>query len=58
MLRPWLESASRLDVDKARDIALQLQAELRQQPPEPAISQSLESEVLQIIAHAGRELVH
>jgi len=58
MLRPWLESDSRLDVDLAREMALQVQSEMQGGGPEPAMSDSLESEVLRIIAQAHKALVH
>jgi trimethylamine--corrinoid protein Co-methyltransferase len=56
MLRPWIEGGRRLDVDLARDKALQIQSEMPQ-PPEPAMSASLEREVLGIIEQARRTLV-
>jgi trimethylamine--corrinoid protein Co-methyltransferase len=57
MLRPWLEGDRRLDVDVARERALQVQLEVQQHGPEPAMSTSLESEVLRIIEQARRALV-
>jgi trimethylamine--corrinoid protein Co-methyltransferase len=57
MLRPWLEGDQRLDVDRAREKALQIHSEMRQQVPEPAMSASLENEVLRIIERARIALV-
>jgi trimethylamine--corrinoid protein Co-methyltransferase len=57
MLRPWLEGKRRLDVDVAREMVLQFQRELGRQPPEPALSEHLENEVLHIIDHARGTLV-
>ncbi len=53
MVRPWLEGGCRLDVDKARELAL----ELRQHALEPVgTSESLEREILRVIERAGQAL--
>jgi trimethylamine---corrinoid protein Co-methyltransferase len=57
MLRPWLEGDRRLDVDVAREMALQVQLEVQQHGPEPAMSGSLENEVLRVIEQARKALV-
>ena len=57
MLRPWLEGDRRLDVDVAREMALQVQLEVQQHGPEPAMSESLENEVLRVIEQARKALV-
>jgi trimethylamine--corrinoid protein Co-methyltransferase len=57
MLRPWIEDGSRLDVDVARERALQIQSEMQRHVPEPALSTSLEREVLAIIERARQALV-
>jgi trimethylamine:corrinoid methyltransferase-like protein len=58
MLRPWLEGDRRLDVDVAREIALEVQSEMKRHSLEPAMSDSLEREALRVIDQARRTLVH
>lgn len=54
MLRAWMDEGSKLDVDKARELALEVQA----QEPEPShMSESLEREVLLVIEKAREALV-
>jgi hypothetical protein len=59
MLGPWREEGCSLDVDKARQIALQKQAEIRQCGPESAagMSESLERKVSRVIDRARKALV-
>ena len=54
MVRPWMEDGRRLDVDKAREVALELQ----RRGPEPAgMSESLERQVLCVIDKARQSLI-
>jgi trimethylamine--corrinoid protein Co-methyltransferase len=57
MLRPWIEAGSRTDVDKAREIALQMQQDIRQRGYESQMSEPFEREAGQIIERARRTLV-
>jgi trimethylamine--corrinoid protein Co-methyltransferase len=57
MLRPWIEGGSRSDVDRAREVALQVQSEVEQSGFEPQISERLERDIRQIIERAKRALV-
>jgi trimethylamine--corrinoid protein Co-methyltransferase len=58
MLRPWMESGRGLDVDRARDLALEVQADVRQRGLENVgMSESLEREVLRVIRQAEQVLV-
>ena len=53
MLRPWMEGGRGLDVDRARELALEVQADVRQRGLEnEGRSESLEREVLRIIEDA------
>ena len=54
MLRPWMDAGSPLDVDKARDIALEVQ---HQGTTYPGMSESLEREVLRVIDQAKQAMV-
>lgn len=57
MLVPWMEKGSHLDVDAAREMALQVQAEVREGGREPVgMPASLEREVLGIIERARKAL--
>jgi trimethylamine:corrinoid methyltransferase-like protein len=57
MLGPWLAGERRLDIDRAREKALDVQSDSRRQGPEPdGMSQSLEKRVVQIINRARNEL--
>jgi trimethylamine--corrinoid protein Co-methyltransferase len=54
MLQPWMEGDRQIDVDRAREIALQIQ----EYAVEPAgMSESLEREVLDIIERAKKALI-
>ena len=58
MLRPWMEDGCRLDSDRAREMALQAQLEMKQHGPETdGMSESLEREVLGVIKRARKALV-
>ena len=53
MLRPWMDAGGSLDVDVARETALEMQ---RLDAPAHRMSESLEREVLEIIGRAARSL--
>ena len=57
MLRPWMEAGCRLDADKARDVALQIQSAVVQGDEEPVLSETLERSVLHVIDQARKTLV-
>lgn len=52
MLGPWMEDGCRLDVDRAREVALSAARESSPEPGSGAMSEALEREVLRIIASA------
>jgi trimethylamine--corrinoid protein Co-methyltransferase len=52
-LRPWIEQGSRPDSDRARDVALDVQSQVRQSE---TMSVTVEREILRVIDAAGREL--
>jgi len=54
MLAPWLEAGGKLDVDLARERALNL---YRQKLPDPCISSAFEEDVLDVIARARQRLL-
>jgi len=57
MLRPWMEDGCRLDVDQAREVALQVLSEVRQRGLDPGeMSASLERGVLDVIERARQAL--
>jgi trimethylamine--corrinoid protein Co-methyltransferase len=57
MLGPWLAGDHRLDVDRAREKALDVQSDRRRQGPGPeGMSESLEKHVVQIMDCARRKL--
>jgi len=53
-LRPWMETGCQLDVDRARETALEMQ---RRGPGSPAMSEPLERKVLGIIERARKALL-
>jgi len=53
MLRPWMEKGKSLDVDRAREIALEIQ---RRGAEPSGMSEALEREVLRIIERAKEDL--
>jgi trimethylamine--corrinoid protein Co-methyltransferase len=57
MLRPWLGTNRRLDADRARELVLQIQSDLRRRTPEPYMSPSLERDLDQIIEQARKVLL-
>ena len=58
MLRPWLEGGRRRDADQARELALQVQAEVRQGGLAPVgMPEEMEREVLGVIERARWALV-
>ncbi len=57
MLRPWMDAGRQLDVDKAREVALEVQSEARRRGLESGMSEALEREVLRVIGRAKRALV-
>jgi len=58
MLRPWMDGGRGLDVDRARDLALEVQAGMQQRGLENGgMSESLEREVLGVIGRAKKALV-
>jgi trimethylamine--corrinoid protein Co-methyltransferase len=58
MLRPWMEAGAPLDVDRARERALQVQAEVeRGTAGPPRMSEDLDREVRRVIEHARRALL-
>jgi hypothetical protein len=57
VLRLWLEGDRRLDVDVARDVALQVQLEGQQLHAQSAMSEPMETEVLRVIQRAQKALV-
>lgn len=57
MLRPWMEAGGRVDVDRAREVALQVQQDIRQRGLGSHIPESLEREAVQIIERASQVLV-
>lgn len=54
MVKPWLAEGGHLDMDKAREMALELQR-CERQPS--GMSETLEREVLQVIERARKALV-
>jgi hypothetical protein len=52
MLRSWIDEGSKLDVDKAREIALDVQNQLQ---PYDGLSPALEKEIVKIIEKARDE---
>ena len=56
MLGPWLAGARELDVDRAREIVLEMQYQLGRETQEPGMSESLEAAILGVIARAGKAL--
>ena len=57
MLGPWLANDRRLDVDVARDRAIEFQLQWRGQQQEPGeMSESLERDILRIIERARQQL--
>ncbi len=54
MVRPWMEEGRRLDVDKAREMALDLQ---KRRLESPGMSEALERDVLHVIERARQALV-
>ena len=58
MLRPWLDAGRQLDVDRARELALEVQAEVQQGGlAPPGMPEGVEREVLGVIERARRALV-
>ena len=58
MLRAWLEGDRLLDADRAREVALEVQADVQRCGLEHiGMSESLEREVLRVIRQAEQALV-
>ncbi|MCJ7737687.1 MAG: trimethylamine methyltransferase family protein, partial [Anaerolineae bacterium] len=57
MLQQWMETGRQLDVDRAREIAVQLRKQIEQRGPEESMSGTLEREVLKVIERARQALV-
>ena len=57
MLRPWLEGDRRLDVDRAREIVVEVQDQVARDGPPTVLSASLEKELLRVIERARKALV-
>jgi trimethylamine:corrinoid methyltransferase-like protein len=58
MLRPWLDAERQLDVDRARELALKVQAEVQQGGLAPVgMPEGVEREVLGVIERARRALM-
>lgn len=58
MLRSWLAGDRLLDVDEAREVVLQVQADLAREPQGRRISEAFERELLAIIARARDDLIN
>jgi len=56
MLNPWLSGARELDIDKAREIVLEMLYQSDREPQAPGMSESLEAAVLGVISRAGKAL--
>jgi trimethylamine--corrinoid protein Co-methyltransferase len=57
MLRPWLEDGGRSDMDRARELALQVQSDIQQRGSASHMPEALEQDVSQIIERARQALV-
>jgi trimethylamine--corrinoid protein Co-methyltransferase len=57
MLKSWLEEDRRLDVDVARELVVDLRADLRRTSLDRGLPQSLDRDILDIIEKAGRALL-
>jgi trimethylamine:corrinoid methyltransferase-like protein len=58
MLRPWLEQGGRLDVDRAREVALEVRAQVQRGGlAPPGMPEGMEREVLGVLERARRALV-
>lgn len=55
MLNPWIESGGKLDIDLAREQAIQI---MQEPPDEPFLDISEEQEILKLIQHAQKKLNH
>lgn len=57
MTRAWLAGGQSIDADEARDIVLQVEAEMIHRPAQPGIDESFEHKILGVIAKAREALV-
>ena len=57
MTRSWMAGGQRLDVDKARDVVLQVQSQLVYEPVVSDLTESFENAILQLIEKARMDLV-
>ena len=57
MLGPWLADGARTDADRAREIALQVEAEVRECGAEPRIAPDTERALQNVIERAAKALL-